>query len=123
MRIAITWGAVAETDSPRLRSKIIIAEKVIIDIIDNAKVTYMTYPIHVMTSFVTDDGGVHGAAGGLTTSMVGRVTEVSDDSVLDSDFDVDGAADLEGDVDLDGDGDLDVTGDGETDGVATICVI
>ena len=109
MRIAITWGAVAETDSPRLRSKIIIAEKVIIDIIDNAKVTYMTYPIHVMTSFVTDDGGVHG--------------EVSDDSVLDSDFDVDGAADLEGDVDLDGDGDLDVAGDGETDGVATICVI
>ena len=68
-----------------------------------------------MTSFVTDDGGVHGAAGGLTTSMVGRVTEVSDDSVLDSDFDVD--------VDLDGDGDLDVAGDGETDGVATICVI
>ena len=55
--------------------------------------------------------------------MVGRVTEVSDDSVLDSDFDVDGAADLEGDVDLDGDGDLDVAGDGETDGVATICVM
>lgn len=69
MRIAVTYGADPETGSVRSRSRMIIVAKIMTEITEIASAVYITYPSHVMISFVTDGGGVYGDPGGSITGI------------------------------------------------------
>lgn len=69
MRIAVMYGADPETGSVRSRSRMIIVAKIMTEITEIASAVYITYPSHVMISFVTDGGGVYGDPGGSITGI------------------------------------------------------
>jgi len=104
IRIAVTYGADPETGSVRSRSRMIIVAKIMTEITEIASAVYITYPSHVMISFVTDGGGVYGDPGGSITGIGTRegfgTPEVA------------GTADVEGIPD--------VVGDSEVAGAAAV---
>ena len=116
IRIAVTYGADPETGSVRSRSRMIIVAKIMTEITEIASAVYITYPSHVMISFVTDGGGVYGDPGGSITGIGTRegfgTPEVAGTADVEGTPEVAGTADVEGTPE--------VVGDSEVAGAAAV---